>query len=204
MTARKRIISVISIITLVLAITAGIALSAVVGAGNNKYVGENITLSNTDVTIDAQTSAKSDDSYPEDAVEIADAEGLQSFIKDKSDAYGILTADITLDWAGVGAQAYLAKGRTIDGNGHTVTLADAQATASVNNSMADNAELSGSAGVVQGFQGEFPGDGLNDPVDNGSNVAKRNYGLFVDFNFGTIKNIKFVYNQASHLSLIHI
>lgn len=198
MTARKRIISVISIITLVLAITAGIALSAVVGADNNKYVGENINLSNTDVTIDAQTSAKSDDSYPEDAVEIADAEGLQSFIKDKSDAYGILTADITLDWAGVGAQAYLAKGRTIDGNGHTVTLADAQATANVSNSMKDDASLSGSAGVVQGFQGEFPGDGLNDPVDNGSNVAKRNYGLFVDFNFGTIKNIKFVYNQASH------
>ena len=48
-----------SIITLVLAITAGIALSAVVGAGNNKYVGENITLSNTDVTVDVQTSTKS-------------------------------------------------------------------------------------------------------------------------------------------------
>lgn len=59
MTARKRIISVISIITLVLAITAGITLSAVVGAGNNKYVGENITLSNTDVTVDVQTSTKS-------------------------------------------------------------------------------------------------------------------------------------------------
>ena len=192
MTTRKRVISIISIISLILAITAGLLLSVGVNT-DNTYVGESVRLSNTDVTIDAQTSTKSSDNI--EGTPISSSEELQKFIKGEEGydgTYGYLTTDISLDWSGVGSQAYLASGRTIDGNGNTVTLSDADAVANVSNKTSDNASLSGSAGVVTGVQGSF-----TDPLD-GSNSASRTYGMFVDYNLGTIKNIKFVYSQTSH------
>lgn len=179
MTAKKRIISVISIITLVLAITAGIALSAVVGAGNNKYVGENITLSNTDVTVDVQTSTKSQAEENIIGTPIATAEELQAFIRG-TDTYGYLTSDdIVLDWEGVGSQSIFAAGRVLDGNGHTLTLTESH------------------GGKNAGYAGDF-----TDPLERrGGDIAKmakrRNYGMLVDYNLGTIKNIKFIYNSTS-------
>ncbi len=179
MTARKRIISVISIITLVLAITAGITLSAVVGAGNNKYVGENITLSNTDVTVDVQTSTKSQAEENIIGTPIATAEELQAFIRG-TDTYGYLTSDdIVLDWEGVGSQSIFAAGRVLDGNGHTLTLTESH------------------GGKNAGYAGDF-----TDPLERrGGDIAKmakrRNYGMLVDYNLGTIKNIKFIYNSTS-------
>lgn len=179
MTARKRIISVISIITLVLAITAGITLSAVVGAGNNKYVGENITLSNTDVTVDVQTSTKSQAEENIIGTPIATAEELQAFIRG-TDTYGYLTSDdIVLDWEGVGSQSIFTAGRVLDGNGHTLTLKEADAGKN--------------AGYAESFR---------DPLERrGGTIAdlakRRNYGMLVDYNLGTIKNIKFVYNSES-------
>lgn len=179
MTARKRIISVISIITLVLAITAGIALSAVVGAGNNKYVGENVNLSNTDVTVDAQTSTKSQAEENIIGTPIATAEELQAFIRG-TDTYGYLTSDdIVLDWEGVGSQSIFAAGRVLDGNGHTLTLTESH------------------GGKNAGYAGDF-----TDPLERrGGDIAKmakrRNYGMLVDYNLGTIKNIKFIYNSTS-------
>lgn len=177
MTARKRIISVMSIITLVLAITAGIALSAVVGAGNNKYVGENITLSNTDVTVDAQTSTKTQAEENIIGTPIATAEELQAFIRG-TDTYGYLTSDdIVLDWEGVGSQSIFTAGRVLDGNGHTLTLTDSH------------------EGKLIGYSEDF-----TDPLERrGGDIAKlakrRNYGMLVDYNLGTIKNIKFVYSS---------
>ena len=179
MTARKRIISVISIITLVLAITAGIALSAVVGAGNNKYVGENITLSNTDVTVDVQTSTKSQAEENIIGTPIATAEELQAFIRG-TDTYGYLTSDdIVLDWEGVGSQSIFTAGRVLDGNGHTLTLKEADAGKN--------------AGYAESFR-----DPLERRDETIANLAKkRNYGMLVDYNLGTIKNIKFIYNSTS-------
>lgn len=179
MTARKRIISVMSIITLVLAITAGIALSAVVGAGNNKYVGENITLSNTDVTVDVQTSTKSQAEENIIGTPIATAEELQAFIRG-TDTYGYLTSDdIVLDWEGVGSQSIFTAGRVLDGNGHTLTLKEADAGKN--------------AGYAESFK-----DPLERRDESIANLAKkRNYGMLVDYNLGTIKNIKFVYNSTS-------
>ncbi len=179
MTARKRIISVISIITLVLAITAGIALSVVVGAGNNKYVGENITLSNTDVTVDVQTSTKSQAEENIIGTPIATAEELQAFIRG-TDTYGYLTSDdIVLDWEGVGSQSIFTAGRVLDGNGHTLTLKEADAGKN--------------AGYAESFK-----DPLERRDESIANLAKkRNYGMLVDYNLGTIKNIKFVYNSTS-------
>ena len=198
MSVRKRIISIISVITLILAIAVGIALSAA-ATSNNDYVGERIGISNTDVSIDAKTSTRTDETIPDgvSVVEIATAEQLQDFInlsvEDGIKYYGVLTADIALDWSGVGSQAYLASAKTIDGNGHSITLSDAQATANVSKKTEDGATFSGSEGIVSGVQG-----GFTDPLDGSTNSASRNYGMFVDFNMGTIKNIKFLYSQTAH------
>ncbi|MDE5756750.1 MAG: hypothetical protein K2I23_06645, partial [Clostridia bacterium] len=218
MTAKKRVTSIICIISLILAITAGVLLSVGAQPVNNYYGGESVNFSNTAVTINAQSSTKSVEDTPEGAVEIPDAATLQAFIngvssysytyeengetkngvKDCSVNVGFLTKDFTFDWANkVGSQAYLSAGRTIDGNGHTVTLADADATANVSNKTGDGAKLSGTAGVVQGYD-ESKTAYTTDPLDNSSNYSKRNYGMLVDYNMGTIKNIKFVYSQAAH------
>lgn len=202
MKTRVKVISIVSIIALILAIAVGIVLSAA-ATSNNSQVRERAGITNTDVTIDAKSSTRTDETIPDgvDVTEIATAEGLQEFInlavEDGHRYYGILTADIALDWSGVGSQAYLAEQKTIDGNGHTVTLSDAQAIANVSNKTDDNASLSGSDGVITGVTEQGFTDGLEDKL-NDNNVAKRNYGMFVDFNFGTIKNIKFVYSQSAH------
>lgn len=198
MKTRVKVISIVSIIALILAIAVGIVLSAA-ATSNNSQVRERAGITNTDVTVDAKSSTRTDETIPDgvDVTEIATAEGLQEFInlavEDGHRYYGILTADIALDWSGVGSQAYLAEQKTIDGNGHTVTLSDAQAIANVSNKTGDNASLSGSDGVVAGVQG-----GFTDPLDGSTNSAGRNYGMFVDFNMGTIKNIKFCYSQTAH------
>ncbi|MDE7192060.1 MAG: hypothetical protein K2O35_06300 [Clostridia bacterium] len=185
MTTRKRVISIISIISLILAITAGVLLSVAVQPNNN-YVGDSVRLSNTDVTINAQTSTKSSvtpDGVPEDApdgaVAISTLDELKSFIRG-NEAYGYLTNNIegTLDWDGVGSQSILAAGRTFDGNGFSLTLADAD------------------TGLNVGYAGDFA-----DPLETNSTIApyakKRSYGMFVDYNLGTIKNVKFKYNSTS-------
>ena len=56
MTTRKRVISIISIISLILVITAGVLLS--VGTPNNDYVGHIVRASKTDVIIKTGTYVK--------------------------------------------------------------------------------------------------------------------------------------------------
>ncbi|MDE6211608.1 MAG: hypothetical protein K2G42_06515 [Clostridia bacterium] len=188
MTARKRVISIISIISLILAITAGVLFSVVVQP-NNKYVGESVRLSNTDVTVIAETSTKSSttpDGVPEDApdgaVAISTLDELKSFIRGEA-VYGYLTQDIedTLDWEGVGAQTVFATERTLNGNGFTIKLADSS---------------SGNNGNTSGYA-----EGFIDPLETNTSIAglaiRRNYGMLVDYNLGTIKNVKFVYNFTS-------
>lgn len=186
MTTRKRVISIISIISLILVITAGVLLS--VGTPNNDYVGNSVRLSNTDVTINAGSSVKSNE-YPADAVAISTSEELQKFIRAEEGFdgdYGYLTADIALDWTGTGSQQILAEDRTLDGNGWTLTLSDADGTKVVGYENADFVDPLGNGA---------------DPEVTDSNVLtyapKRNYGLLVDYNLGTIKNFKFVYNTSA-------
>ncbi|MDE5911257.1 MAG: hypothetical protein K2H24_02870, partial [Clostridia bacterium] len=97
-----------------------------------------------------------------------------------------LTADMSLDWSGTGSQQILAAGRTLDGNGWTLTLSDLDGTTVVGYENADFVDPLGNGA---------------DPEVTDSNVLthapKRNYGLLVDYNLGTIKNFKFVYNTSA-------
>lgn len=179
MAAKKKVTSIICIISLILAITAGVLLS-VDAQPINTYGGDSVRLSNTEVTINAQTSTKSGE-IPDGATEITDVEELKDFITG-SDTYGYLANDIadTLDWTGIGARQIFAEGRTLDGNGHSITLADTDGS-----------------GKLEGYAGDF-----TDPLDtNNATIAsfakKRNYGMLVDYNLGTIKNVKFIYNSST-------
>lgn len=98
--------------------------------------------------------------------------------------YGYLTADIELDWQGVGARQILAEGRTVDGNGYRVVLSDCD---------------SGGGESVEGYAGEDFVDTMesNAYAEDCADSAKRQYGMFVDYNLGTIKNIEFVYESDS-------
>ncbi len=187
MTAKKKFTSIICIISLILAVTAGILFSVGAQPNNNYVGGDGVRLSNTDVTINAGSSVKSNE-YPADAVAISTSEELQKFIKAEEGFdgyYGYLTADITLDWTGTGSQQILAEDRTLDGNGWTLTLADEDGSTVAGYDSADFVDPLGNGA---------------DPEVTDSNVLtyapKRNYGLLVDYNLGTIKNFKFVYNTS--------
>ena len=189
MTAKKRVTSIICIISLILAITAGILLSVGAQPVNNYYGGESVQIYNTDATIDAQTSIKPGN-IPEGAVAIPDAATLQAFIRGDEGYdgnYGYLTADIDdFDWPGVGARQILAKGRTLDGNGKSLTLTEK-----------DAGTLAGYDTSNSNFEdplGKFADDNVSDDII--SHVTKRNYGLLVDYNLGIIKNFNFIYNTT--------
>lgn len=172
MTARKKLVSTVCIISLILAITAGVLLSAGAQSGNGAYVGSTANIVNTGaVSINAgtMTSANGADKpadAPADAVAINDQSSLGTFL-DGGASYGYLTADFDLNWSGTGTNKALAEGRTIDGNGHTVTLMD------------DN-------GADNQYKDNWQHDGF---------VGGWNYGMFVAYNAGTIKNVKFRYDQ---------
>ena len=172
MTARKKIVSSICIITLILAITAGIALSVGAQPSSGNYFGESVNLVSTSVNVSANTStegvgANKPAEAPADAVAIGNAGDLKKFLSNTSPfnvSYGYLTADMTLNWDRVGSNVAFGSGRVINGNGWTVTL-------------------EGSNGKADGFK------------DSMAALNGWDYGLFVAYNEGTIKNIKFKYNQ---------
>ena len=133
MTARKKLVSAICIISLVLAITAGVLLSVGAQSNGDNYVGGSVNLVNTGVNINANSStmgggADKPAEAPADAVAISDATELQNFLS-SSETYGYLTADIVFNASGVGSSVGFAQGRTINGNGWTVTLQDDNGTA---------------------------------------------------------------------------
>lgn len=169
MTARKKLVSAICIISLVLAITAGVLLSVGAQSNGDNYVGGSVNLVNTGVTINANSStmgggADKPAEAPADAVAISNATELQNFLS-SSETYGYLTADIVFNASGVGSSVGFAQGRTINGNGWTVTLQD------------DN-------GTAPNYRDSF------------GTLGGMDYGMFVAFNEGTIKNFKFKYNMS--------
>lgn len=161
-TKKISIISLASVVLLVVALMLGISLTSA-----NAYQNNNINVQNTDitannVTVDTSTMTKYDENIasnaPEGAQAISNAEELKNFFNGGV-TYGYLTADFVFDWGKVGSQYTFASGRTLDGNGHKITL---QNSLSVNRAQ------------VQ--------------------VEGNKYGMFVDENNGTIKNIVFEYN----------
>ncbi|MDE6372623.1 MAG: hypothetical protein K2L61_03660, partial [Clostridia bacterium] len=151
-----------------------------------------VRLSNTDVTVIAETSTKSSsspDKVPEDApdgaVAISTLDELKGFIRG-NEVYGYLTNNIedTLDWEGIGAQTVFSAERTLNGNGYSIKLADTTSTKTGNNG--------NTSGYAEGFV---------DPLETNSSIAgvaiRRSYGMLVDYNLGTIKNVKFIYNSTS-------
>ncbi|MDE5654304.1 MAG: hypothetical protein K2I46_01685, partial [Clostridia bacterium] len=178
MTARKKLVSTICIISLILAITAGVLLSVGAQSNGNNYVGATTNLVNTDVTVNASTSTVGGGTdkpaeAPADAVAIGNATELQTFLSGTA-SYGYLTNNIVLDWSGTGTDVVFAEGRTINGNGNTVTLQDETGTA---NGYKDNLRTISGAGA----------GGVN-------------YGMFVAYNEGTIKNIVFKFDSSITLT----
>ena len=113
MTARKKLVSAICIISLVLAITAGVLLSVGAQSNGDNYVGGSVNLVNTGVNINANSStmgggADKPAEAPADAVAISDATELQNFLS-SSETYGYLTADIVFNASGVGSSVGLRK-----------------------------------------------------------------------------------------------
>ncbi|MDE6276025.1 MAG: hypothetical protein K2M75_05740 [Clostridia bacterium] len=189
MTARKKVISTICIISLILAITVGVLLSVGAESIDNRYVGESVRLSNTSAFAKPQSYVKPDaDSIPEDAVEITSADDLKAFLKGEEGFnvnYGYISAEeLNFDWGHVGAQTAFLAGRTLDGNGCKINLSNTSST--------------NSAKIV-GFTNGDSDDPLQSDIGcDKNNYKKRNYGMFVDYNMGTIKNITFVYSQTNH------
>lgn len=175
MAARKKLVSTVCIISLILAITAGVLLSAGAQSGNGAYVGSTANIVNTGaVSINAgtMTSANGADKpadAPADAVAINDQSSLGTFL-DGGASYGYLTADFDLNWSGTGTDKALAEGRTIDGNGHAVTLKDDDGDAN---------QYRDQLGTHIDFTGGM------------------DYGMFVAYNAGTIKNVKFRFDSGS-------
>lgn len=173
-TRRLSIISLAGVILLIAALTLGVCMTAEVGA----YGNSDVQLSKTDVTVnnitvDTSSMTEYDENIaanaPEGAVSIASAEDLKNFLNGSS-SYGYLTQDISYDKETMGSNRTFASGRTLDGNGHTITL-----TATV------------------------------------SMATTYSFGLLVDYNNGTIKNIKFNYgatvsleNNSSYMQTNHV
>ena len=184
MAARKKLVSTICIISLILAITAGVLLSVGNQSSNGAYVGDGVNLVNTAVNLNAgsMTGAVSNSKpadAPGDAVEITNQSTLESFLNGGS-SYGYITADFDLNWSGTGTNKALGENRTINGNGHTVSLSDNDGTA--------NQYKDSLGGSTASKGGTFTG-GMD-------------YGMFVAYNAGTITNIKFkFYNPNKTITI---
>ena len=169
MAARKKLVSTICIISLILAITAGVLLSVGSQTNGGLYDVDNVVnLSPTNISVNASTATSGNgtqkpDGFPDDAVAISNQTTLESFLNGNA-TYGYITADFDLNWSVTGTNKALGAGRVIDGNGWTVKLKDDDGTA---NQYRD--------ALVQhvGYTGGM------------------NYGMFVAYNEGTIQNIKF-------------
>ena len=118
--------AVFTAVILLIALTAGVCLSS----GATAYVGTDIAVSKTNVsanniTVETSSMTKYDENIastaPLGAVAIASAEALKSFL-DSTAVYGYLTADFTYDKEAMASNRTFAAGRTLNGNGHSLTL----------------------------------------------------------------------------------
>lgn len=176
MNTRTRNLTAVTVIVALVLVVSVLAAALMVPQG--KSMAPSATPHNSAANLVPDNSYGSADpnaQIPEDATQISDGAGFKAWLEGTS-AYGVLTQDITLDWAALNgngatnATLSLAKGRTFDGNGFTVTLSP---------SVREHALAP--ATVIDGGAGD------------------RTAGLFVAQNRGTIQNTKFVFVNGVYI-----
>ena len=186
-TKRISILSLTAVLILVMAVTAGFILSSLTGS----YVGGEVRIAKADVmvnniTVDTSTMTIYNENIaaaaPSDAVAIATAEELRDFLNGSA-SYGYLTADLSYDKEAMASARTFAEGRTLNGNGHTLTL-----TATVSNATSENFGLlvDVNEGTLENLKVVYSS---NLTVGNAGTVwAQNNVGILTGKNSGIIRN----------------
>lgn len=186
-TKRISILSLTAVLILVMAVTAGFILSSLTGS----YVGGEVRIAKADVmvnniTVDTSTMTIYNENIaaaaPSDAVAIATAEELRDFLNGSA-SYGYLTADLSYDKEAMASARTFAEGRTLNGNGHTLTL-----TATVSNATSENFGLlvDVNEGTLENLKVVYSS---NLTVGNAGTVwAQNNVGILTGKNNGIIRN----------------
>lgn len=186
-TKRVSILSLTAVLILVMAVTAGFIFSSLTGS----YVGGEVRIAKADVTVnnitvDTSTMTIYDENIaataPSDAVAIATAEELRDFLNGSA-SYGYLTADLSYDKEAMASARTFAEGRTLNGNGHTITL-----TTTVSNATSENFGLlvDVNEGTLENLKVVYSS---NLTVGNSGAVwAQNNVGILTGKNSGIIRN----------------
>ena len=186
-TKRISILSLTAVLILVMAVTAGFIFSSLTGS----YVGGEVRIAKADVmvnniTVDTSTMTIYNENIaaaaPSDAVAIATAEELRDFLNGSA-SYGYLTADLSYDKEAMASARTFAEGRTLNGNGHTLTL-----TATVSNATSENFGLlvDVNEGTLENLKVVYSS---NLTVGNAGTVwAQNNVGILTGKNSGIIRN----------------
>lgn len=186
-TKRISILSLTAVLILVMAVTAGFIFSSLTGS----YVGGEVRIAKADVmvnniTVDTSTMTIYNENIaaaaPSDAVAIATAEELRDFLNGSA-SYGYLTADLSYDKEAMASARTFAEGRTLNGNGHTLTL-----TATVSNATSENFGLlvDVNEGTLENLKVVYSS---NLTVGNAGTVwAQNNVGILTGKNSGIISN----------------
>ena len=186
-TKRISILSLTAVLILVMVVTAGFIFSSLTGS----YVGGEVRIAKADVmvnniTVDTSTMTIYNENIaaaaPSDAVAIATAEELRDFLNGSA-SYGYLTADLSYDKEAMASARTFAEGRTLNGNGHTLTL-----TATVSNATSENFGLlvDVNEGTLENLKVVYSS---NLTVGNAGTVwAQNNVGIFTGKNSGIIRN----------------
>lgn len=186
-TKRISILSLTAVLILVMAVTAGFIFSSLTGS----YVGGEVRIAKADVmvnniTVDTSTMTIYNENIaaaaPSDAVAIATAEELRDFLNGSA-SYGYLTADLSYDKEAMASARIFAEGRTLNGNGHTLTF-----TATVSNATSENFGLlvDVNEGTLENLKVVYSS---NLTVGNAGTVwAQNNVGILTGKNSGIIRN----------------
>ena len=186
-TKRVSILSLTAVLILLMAVTAGFIFSSLTGS----YVGGEVRIAKADVTVnnitvDTSTMTIYDENIaataPSYAVAIATAEELRDFLNGSA-SYGYLTADLSYDKEAMASAHTFAEGRTLNGNGHTITL-----TATVSNATSENFGLlvDVNEGTLENLKVVYSS---NLTVGNAGAVwAQNNVGILTGKNSGIIRN----------------
>ena len=186
-TKRISILSLTAVLILVMAVTAGFIFSSLTGS----YVGGEVRIAKADVmvnniTVDTSTMTIYNENIaaaaPSDVVAIATAEELRDFLNGSA-SYGYLTADLSYDKEAMASARTFAEGRTLNGNGHTLTL-----TATVSNATSENFGLlvDVNEGTLENLKVVYSS---NLTVGNAGTVwAQNNVGILTGKNSGIIRN----------------
>lgn len=186
-TKRVSILSLTAVLILLMAVTAGFIFSSLTGS----YVGGEVRIAKADVTVnnitvDTSTMTIYDENIaataPSYAVAIATAEELRDFLNGSA-SYGYLTADLSYDKEAMASAHTFAEGRTLNGNGHTITL-----TTTVSNATSENFGLlvDVNEGTLENLKVVYSS---NLTVGNAGAVwAQNNVGILTGKNSGIIRN----------------